>query len=238
MTNFTTGNSHNGNQPIPCELCGHQSRDHNRQNKQPDGSWNGPCVNGGCTCKLYQRTKSSESIKPKGRWGFKSQHNTKVLPGHQFCHYFVNDRSTSLCGTVDIEELRASKSKSPYKLIFVKEQDIDFPYSKCKHCFHVLPHFLKTGKLKIELEEETRQSREFSQFTANEKKHDEDFEKMPDAFIQVPKGVKCSHPGCPETGGTYIRKDESIISQEHYCIKHNPRIKMVLAPSPKKRNTI
>lgn len=40
---------------IPCVTCSHISRDHDRNKKQPDGSWNGPCS--ACGCKLYKKPK-------------------------------------------------------------------------------------------------------------------------------------------------------------------------------------
>jgi hypothetical protein len=41
-------------QGIPCE-CGHISRDHNRNKKQKDGTWNGECGVGSCNCQLYKK---------------------------------------------------------------------------------------------------------------------------------------------------------------------------------------
>lgn len=50
---------------MPCltKGCAHQSRDHSRSKKQPDGSWNGRCMFEGCECQLYRKPKSEEELR-------------------------------------------------------------------------------------------------------------------------------------------------------------------------------
>lgn len=35
----------------------------------------------------------------------------------------------------------------------------------------------------------------------------------------------CSYPNCKQTGMTYIKTDEDVTTNSHFCTKHNPRIK-------------
>ena len=235
MVNFKTGNSHNGNKPIPCKKCSHPSRDHNRSVKQPDGSWNGPCQYGGCVCKLYER---SELIKSLGEWGFKSQNpNSGRLDANQYAHFFPTDGDKSLCGAHSISAIENSEAKKKSKLVFIDEKELDFPYAKCKHCEKVFSFFEKYGKTKTDYYEDNKTYNQ-PQTVIESERNIQDSEKLNDGFIQIPEGITCSKPGCDETGGTYIKTDESIASQPHFCIPHNPIIKAVLSPSHKKRSTV
>ena len=67
--NKKTGNSNWGSKPIPCKTCNHQSRDHIRNTKQEDGTWNGKCDVYDCNCKLYVREKFISEITPDGLIG-------------------------------------------------------------------------------------------------------------------------------------------------------------------------
>jgi len=64
MANHRRGVHHLGNQPMPCLSCGHQSRDHMRNYKQPDGTWNGACGWPNCNCKLYKKPRILGPLKP------------------------------------------------------------------------------------------------------------------------------------------------------------------------------
>ena len=59
MANHLGNNRHSwGSTPMPCITCRHQSRDHGRNTKQADGSWNGKCQFENCDCQLYIRPKT------------------------------------------------------------------------------------------------------------------------------------------------------------------------------------
>ncbi len=164
-------------------------------------------------------------MQDKGRWGFTTQTNSNNLPANQYGHYFPNNWAMSLCGKKP--KIQNSNAKRKSRMVFVYDDDLDFPYSKCKHCQKMLPFFLKTGTTQYEIISNTYHK---SQIDSSNKQVKRDYDKLDDGFIIVPEGVNCSKPGCKETGGTFIKIDERLFSQDHFCISHNPRIKILALP--------
>lgn len=178
-------------------------------------------------CTTCQRLKESIELTnpgqlskkvPKESWGTV---NTRWA-GESTSHYFINDYSTSLCG---MQKLSAN---ARLEIKFISKDEII--ENKCRNCERQIENYLKTGKRKFEITEE--RSHDGYNTYLSQSTTPKPFKISNSQLVWIKS--RCNHidkkgKQCTETGSYPTGDPEKAKQNDHFCVKHNLRVKEVLA---------
>ncbi len=163
-------------------------------------------------------------MKYAGKWAFSTTTKTRKLPSDQSIHFFPNGWDHSLCERIGINFGKFSKAKKKTHFVWITKKDSIPPHSHCKRCTNRLEYYFKHGKIDEAKLYGATKPKPLQREIAFE--HElKNFNVLNDRFTLIPQGISCAEPGCDETGGTFIKKDETIETHQHFCYKHNHTIK-------------
>ncbi len=162
-------------------------------------------------------------MKYTGKWAFSTTTKTRKLPSDEMIHFFPNGWDYSLCERKGLQIGKFSKAKKKIHFVWIFKKDPRIPHSHCKSCTNRLEYYFKHGKIDEPKGYGTTKLKPLQREIVFELEN-KNFNELNDGFTLVHEGVTCAEPGCNEIGGTFIKKDETIETHQHFCSKHNARV--------------
>jgi len=129
-------------------------------------------------------------------------------------HFVASNSSISICKSYPNLSMLKSRIYIP-----IDPDNIE----KCKKCEKIIPYHKKYGMNMTELKERKVHPNIKKSF---EKLYPPKIKSVNQNQYFVP--AKCSEEGCNETGLIAYATPETFEKKDHYCMKHNPRVRDTL----------